>query len=342
MYMKQICRCLALALVVTVLVSCAKKQEVIPIPEMKRYDNPVERFSVMYPSTWAVQSDAKRASFYSTEDAKSRFIDPTSTGPLGAMMAIAFEPQGALADVNQAVQSSKDEIQGAKIEPDQSIMFSERPAVMYAYSYGVDDKTSLRGYKVFALADSTLYTFTAEGFNDRFEAYKPTMDSTFRAVRLMAPRTAATFSSAPSTTMTSVSTDHFEMEYPDNFNASFPKKAKDELAVVELKGYREDSKIRVEVTPAKKNALDKVFNTYKASYESGGQFRVKKSGELTIDGEKAMYIDLSYKKFEVDSRAYFAVKNDRVYYVFLSWYRPESNVYLPVFESSIKSLKLKG
>jgi len=341
--MNQMQKVLALSLLLTmVLASCAKKQEVIPVPEMKGYDNPSERFKVMYPGNWAVQSDAKRVSFYSSEDAKSRFIDPTSTGPLGAMITIAFDPQDSLTDISQAVQASKDEIQGARIEPDESVMYSERPAVKYAYSYSVDDKTALYGYKVFALADSTLYSFTAEGFNENFAAYKAIIDSTFKTVRLMAPRSAATFSSAPSTAMTSLTSDHFDIEYPDNFEASFPKKQKDEIAVAELKGYRADSKIRVEVNPAKKNTLGKVFSTYKSSFESSGLFRIGRSKEITIGGEKAMYLDLSYQKAEVDGRAYFAVKSDKVYYLFMTWYRPEGNVYLPVFESSVKSLKFKG
>lgn len=340
MYMKQMQKCLAPALLLLLVVSCAKKQEIIPIPEMLRYDNPLERFSVMYPGNWATQSDAKRVTFYSSEDAKSRFIDPSSTGPLGAAITIAVEPQGTLTDVHQAVQASKDEIQGATIEPDQAITFSERPAVMYAYAYAVDEKTRLRGYKVFALADSTLYSFTAEGFNERFEANKAIMDSTFRAVRLFRPKTAATFSTGPSATMASYTSDHFEMQYPDNFESNFPKKKKDTIALIEFKGYREDCTIRVEVVPAKKNPLDKVFSAYRSSYEAGGQYRVKRTGETTIGGDKFLYLDLSAKKFEVDSRAYFAVKNDKVYYVFLSWYRPQANVYMPVFESSVKSLKI--
>lgn len=341
--MRKIYQAIAPALVLTSLfISCSKKQESNPIPTMQRYDNPFERFSVMYPSTWVTQADAKRVAFYTTEDAKARFIDPYSPGPLGAMIRIEVGAQDTLTEVNQAVQAARKEIEGATIEADQHIMFSERPAVMFAYSYRVDAKTRLSGYTVFALADSSLYRFTAEGFNDNFSANKAIIDSTFRGTRLMAKKTAASFSSAPSSTMLTYPSDLFEIQYPDNFEVGSTKKEKEALAVVELKGYRADSKIRVEVMPAKKNTLDKVFATYKSSYESGGQFRVKKTGELTIDGEKAMYIDLSYKKFDVDSRAYFAVKNDKVYYVFLSWYRPEGNVYVPVFESSVKSLKFKG
>jgi hypothetical protein len=341
--MNRIPKILALGLPLAMgLASCAKKQEVIPIPEMKRHENPSERFSVMYPSNWAIQEDAKRASFFSSEGAQSRFIDPTSPGPLGARIEITFQPQDSLADVNQPVQASKDEIQGAKIEPDEAVMYSERPAVKYAYSYSIDDATALYGYKIFALADSTLYTFTAEGFNEHWAANKSIIDSTFKSVRLMAPKTAASFSSAPSMAMIAYNSNYFDIDYPDNFESSVPKKEKDQIAAVELKGYRADSKIRVEVSPAKKNALDKVFGAYKSSYESSGLFRIGRSKETTIDGEKAMSIDLSYRRADVDGRAYFAVKSDKVYYIFMTWYRPEGNVYVPVFESSVKSLKLKG
>jgi len=324
------------------LLSCAKKQETIAIGEMRRYDDPFERFNVMYPGDWVVQPDAKRVAFFSSEDAKSRFIDPTSTGPLGATIVITIQPQDTLSDVHQVVQASKDEIQGAKIDPDESVMFSERPAVKYGYAYGIDAETNLTGYKVFALSDSMLYTFTAEGFNDRLAVYQAVVDSAYRSVHLFRPKTSESFSTGPSTTLTQFSSDHFDMQYPDNFESNFPSKKKESLALVEFKGYRADCTIRVDVLPAKKNTVDKIFNTYKTSYESSGLYRVRKSGGATIGGENFMYIDLAAKKQDADSRAYFAVKNDKLYYVFMSWHRPESEVYLPVFENSVKTIKLKA
>ncbi len=61
----------------------------------------------------------------------------------------------------------------------------------------------------------------------------------------------------------------------------------------------------------------------------------------TIDGNRAALIDLTYSKGEVDSRAYFAVKGNKMYYIFLTWYRPQANAYVPVFEKMVASLKIK-
>jgi hypothetical protein len=257
------------------------------------------------------------------------------------MVRIEVGAQDSLTDVSQAVLAAKKEIEGATIEPDQNIMFSERPAVMFGYSYRVDPKARLIGYTVLALADSSLYRFTAEGFEGHFTANKAIIDSTFRSAHLMAKKTAASFSSVPSATLTSFSSELFDIQYPDNFESRIPKKGKDALAVAEFKGYREDSSIRIEVVPAKKNALEKIVETYKASYEKGG-YAVKRSAQATIDGGTATYLDLVARRYEVDGRAYFAVKNDKVYHVFVTWHRPEKDAYLPVFENSIKALKLKG
>jgi len=338
--MRKICQAIVLGLLFTALISCAKKMENNPIPTMVHYDDPFERFDVMYPSTWVAQPDAKRVTFYTSEEVKSRFLDPYSPGSLGAMMRIEYAAQDTLTDLSQAVQAAKKEIEGATIEPDQNLMFSARPAVMFAYSYGVDAKTRLSGYTVLALADSSLYKFSAEGFNEHFTANKAIIDSTFRSVRLMAKKTAATFSAAPSGVLTSFTSDAFDIDYPDNFEISMPTKGKDDLALAEFKGYRADSKIRVEVVPAKKNTLEKIVETYKASYDKGG-YSVKRTSQTTINGEAFSYLDLSARRYEVDGRAYLSVKNDKVYHVLMTWYRPERNAYLPVFESSIKALKLK-
>lgn len=341
--MRKIYQAMALGLMFTMFfVACGKKKmESNPIPTMQRYDDPFERYNVMYPSTWVAQADAKRVSLYTSEEVKSHFIDPYTPGPLGAMVRIEVGAQDTLADVSQAVQAAKAEIEGATIEPDQNIMFSERPAVMFAYSYRVDPKARLIGYTVMSLADSSLYKFTAEGFEDHFTANKAIIDSIFRSVHLMAKKTAATFSSAPSANLTSFSSELFDIQYPDNFESSVPSKGKDDLALAEFKGYRADSKIRVEVMPAKKNALEKIVETYKASYDKGG-YSVKRTAQAAVEGETFTYLDLSAKRYEVDARAYLAVKNDKVYHVLMTWYRPERSVYLPIFESSIKSLKLKG
>ena len=340
--MRKIFQYIVLAVVLgSLFISCDKKQENNPIPAMQRYDDPFERYNVMHPSTWVSQPDAKRVTFYTTEEAKSRFIDPYSPGPLGAMIRVEVGAQDSLSDVQQAVQAARKEIEGATIEPDQNIMFSERPAVMFAYSYRVDETTRLSGYTVIALADSSLYEFTAEGFNDYFSANKAIIDSTFRSTRLMAKKTAASFSSAPSSTMSSFTSEQFDIDYPDNFESRIPSKGKDIVAAAEFKGYRADSNIRVEVLPAKKNALEKIVETYKATYEKGG-YSVKRTAQASINGETFTYIDLSAKRQEADGRLYLAVKNDKIYLVVMTWYRPERNVYLPVFESSIKSLKLKG
>jgi hypothetical protein len=95
------------------------------------------------------------------------------------------------------------------------------------------------------------------------------------------------------------------------------------------------------VSDAKNLTVDKVVAQNEANLQKAG-YRIKKKANATIDGNKAALIDLTYTKGEVDSRAYFTVKENKLYFLFLTWYRPQTNVYVPVFEKMVASLKIKS
>src|SRR5258706_458928 len=99
----------------------------------------------------------------------------------------------------------------------------------------------------------------------------------------------------------------FTMQYPDNLGvASVTAREKaNKDYVLELRADRQDCSIHIDVFGAQKLTVDKVWAQNK------GKYKAKGTGETTIDGAKAYWVDYSPVK-DISSRAYFAVKNDKV------------------------------
>ena len=68
--------------------------------------------------------------------------------------------------------------------------------------------------------------------------------------------------------------------------------------------------------------------------------KARSTGKGTIGGEPALYVSYS-PRAQVESRAYFAVKNDRVYRVTLNWYKPQEVEYTAAYDKVLASIKLK-
>ena len=80
--------------------------------------------------------------------------------------------------------------------------------------------------------------------------------------------------------------------------------------------------------------MDKVFDQNK------GKFKPKSTKDAKIDGLDAKYLTYTPEP-KVEGRAYFVVKNDKVYRLVVTWYQPMADDYVPVFEKAIASLKIK-
>jgi len=323
--------------------SCAKKKAVT-MPEMVRYEDSFERFSLSYPKTWLVQADAQQVRIYSSEVAMDKFLNPTSPGQGGCEIALAVKDLDTLKTLNQIVARFKAEDQGVStFAPEERVTLAGYDAIKVPYATPVDARNTIHGFRTFALENNTLYTFGCAAFNELFEEYKAIFDSTTKSMKLAKPKVTAARAAefVPSETYETYSSNYCDVTYPDNFEYSFPKRPKESEFLIEFKGVREDCILRVEVSPAKKNPVEKIFEVYKADSEKSGKYVIRGSGESTIDGNKAPYLNLSLKGVAVDSKAYFVVKSDKRFYIFLSWYRPEAAFYLPAFEKSVATMKIK-
>ena len=95
-----------------------------------------------------------------------------------------------------------------------------------------------------------------------------------------------------------------------------------------------DCTIRFDIFGAEKLTVEKVWEQNQAKYKS------RKNGDLMIDGNKAFWVDYAGAA-NIDSRAYFMVKNDKVIRITWNIFSPDKDLYTASFEKVINSLKLK-
>ena len=125
----------------------------------------------------------------------------------------------------------------------------------------------------------------------------------------------------------------FTMAYPDNLEFVQVPKGNNDFAM-EMRADRRDCSIHIDVFGAKGLTVDKVWEQNKGRYKSRG------TGETALDGNKTYWVDYS-PVANIGSRAYFTVKNDKVIRTTLNWFAPKRDVYFPVLETMVKSMKIK-
>jgi hypothetical protein len=321
-----------------VFVNCGKKRaEVKPLGEITSYKDPLYSFEISYPKEWSKNCIVGTARFYSTPDDQTRFSDPFSgAGRGGVEVKYAVEKSGE--ELIRIVKDFKDTMRAEQriIDKEENIKVEGKEAIrIYLTSnYGKDN--IMKSFRIFYVEDSLVCYVNCAAFNTDWEAYSQIFDAVVNSIKWAKKPTAATASAItekPSDTFDSYTSNYFTVNYPDNFNFSSPPKGKNELSV-EMKGYRLDCTVRFDVFPAQKLTVEKVVEQNKKNYKT------TTATPTSIDGNSAFYMNYSTVK-NVSSRVYFVVKNDKVIRVTLNWYTPESDIYKPVFEKVVASLKLK-
>jgi len=324
------------------LLSCGKKR-VVQVGEFESYQDPIYGFGISHPKEWVKDPEVgKRLRVYSSLDARDRFLDPTSSKLAGVYIEIGIDTTKGVT-LESYAKSVRDQYADiSTVGPDESTTLAGNPAIKIPYSMRVDSKNVIRGYRIAAIRDNVVTYVDVEGFNELLDDYKAVFDTALTTVRLGQPLTAKKPEdiSKPSETFDTYQGKFFDIAYPTNFDFKFPQKPNTDL-VMELKGYRQDCVLRIEVSDAKNLTVEKVVSQNEANLQKAG-YRIKRRAKTSVDGVETALIDLTYAKAEVDSRAYFLVKSNRLYYIFLTWYRPQTNVYVPTFEKMVASLKLKS
>jgi PsbP len=326
--------CLLALMTLLVFQGCGKT-EVAPVPvgKMNEYKDPGFGFTIHYPENWKQLGTIGKALFTESQDMATKFIDPTKGIEGGRVMveAIAYEGKTPEAIIEAGKGSLQE--QQAELSPQAAVTVGGKPSVKIPYSIQATTKAKIYGYEIYVPGDTALYKLTVEGYGDQYNAYAGVFDAMVSSfvVPVVVAKSPDTWSAAP--TISALETKYFTMLYPDNMEFVDVKKGEKDY-VVEMRADRQDVSLHIDVFGAVGLTVDKVWEQNKGRYKARG------NGETTIDGLKTFWVDYT-PMANVTSRAYFTVKNDKVVRTTLNWHTPKREVYFPVLEGMVKSLKLK-
>lgn len=322
--------------------ACSKKKEYPPIAEWEKYNDPFFGLSFTHPKGWHFTAEGGRVTLTSSYEAAERFVDPRAEDKreddLDLQITIFHERPDSLKPLDEIVNTYTKErsSEGFTVRPVETIVIDSTDARKFSFVGYYTQTNKLSTARVYAIRDSVQYYLEFAAFNDLFEPYSYIMDTLIASIRLPRPKVKAADvdESLPSTTFQDFSNNFLKISYPDNFETAFPAAKGDMKFSLELKGYRQDCTVRIDIFPAKGLTVDKVFEQNQSKYA-----RASKGGETTISGQKTIYLNYSPAR-DIASRAYFLVKDDQVYRIIMNYFTPMRAAFLPVFEKTVASLKI--
>ncbi len=319
--------------------SCSKPQAPV-IKEWEVYQDPFYGFELQYPKGWLVNAEANRIKIYSSQEAATWFFDPASGGKNGVEVLFGFENFSAagVATLDAYGAQTKDKLSGiGTVGDEKPSTLGKEAGKELSYSSKISKSVTIYGRRIITVRDSVFYYVNFAGFNDDYQLYGSVFDSVLSSIKLPKPKVAVNKvdASKPSAELTKYAGEFFEIQYPDNFEYGFPAKKGETIFSMNIHhSIRQDCAIQVDVLPAKKLNVAKVFDQNK------DKFKPKSTTDTKIDGLDAKYLTYA-PEAKVAGRAYFAVKDDKVYRFVVTWYLPMASDYVPAFEKAIASIKIK-
>ncbi|HEX9934100.1 MAG TPA: hypothetical protein VGB38_02795 [bacterium] len=316
---------------------CGQKESVT-IGELETYVDPAYDFSITYPKSWLKSSQpGLKLTVFSSQDTYDWLLDPNAKGKKpGAWIEIGIDTtKGKTLEEYAELAKEKFATKKFKITREESVLFSNTDAIKVTYTLPLTAKTALFGYQIIALKDSVATYLEYNGIGKAFEDYGVVIDTIMTSIRLAHKIAKATNEPGkPSAEFASHSGMYLEFKYPDNYNPVGVSRGNN-IFVYELRSSsRQDCAIHFDIFDAKKLSVEKVFEQNK------GKYRARSSGQTTIDGQKSMYLVYS-PMAGVESRVYFAVKNDRVVRLTLSYFKPQEADYMAAYEKVLASIRIK-
>ncbi len=327
----------ALALVLFALQACQQKPKVAPITGWQKYQDPYFKVQFTYPQGWYASAEGGKVSLYPSQDAVQKFFEQVE----GVEFVVSYakldsaQPQ-TLEALLQSMQKGLTE-SNYEVNPAETRTIDGTAASVLNYRGRLTEKTYISVLEAVALKDSVKYSIKYSALNEMFTPYRVVFDTLVATSRL--PRAVAAVSSAdpslPSPDFTEFENKFLRISYPANFEPGTPAPKGEMQFSLELKGYRQDCTIRIDILPAKGLAVEKVVE------QNAGKFRGASAPRATtLSGEKGMYLNYTPAK-DVSSRVYFMVKNDKVYRIIMNFYTPMRDDFLPAFEKTVASLQVK-
>jgi hypothetical protein len=292
-----------------------------------------------YPQGWVLTSEGgSRYTIYSSQDVVDRFYDYTVKGKDGARLVVWYDRMDTLKTLDQAVNELKNTLSqsGFDISEVTAKALKGAPGTAVHYSGFVDAKNKLEAVQVQAVKDSFLVTIKYEAFNQFFAANIAALDTAVATFRFPISKKDLKPEDLqkPSAVFKTYEDATCKMVIPDNFSAAVAQPKAPIVYSLDVKGDRADCTLRVDVLPAQNQTLDKVVE------QNGKFFKATSRGEATVAGVKAAFMNYS-PQAGVQSRVYFAVKDNKVIRIIFNYYAKMKDDFLPAFEKMAGSIELK-
>jgi hypothetical protein len=329
---------LIFVLSVVMIYSCGKKVETPKIIGWEKYKDPYFEIGFKYPAGWPLIPEGGKFSVYSSQEVINRFYDLTLKGKDGVRLIVSTQKMDTLQTLDQYTTQLKSDLtnSGYDIKATESKSVSGMDGILIHFIGAVDRDTRIETLQETAIKDSNLYVIRYEAFNDLFLPCRAVFDTAMASFELPRPKTAEKGEdpSVPAVETESLENNYLKITYPANFETSLPQPKEPVVFAMDIKGYRQDSFIHLDIRPSQGLTTEKVVEQNAKNYKEASR------GEVTLDGAKSVYINYSPAK-EIQSRVYFLVKNDKFYRIIINYYSPMKSVYLPAFEKTVASVVTK-
>jgi hypothetical protein len=324
---------------VAIFVSCAKKTESLQVSGWQKYEEIYTHISFVMPKDWVVVQEGTKLTLYNSQEAVHRFIDLQGGGKDGVRLIVSAEKMDTLQTIEEKMNEKfrEDQETGFDMGTISDKSLADIPGKFYDYSGFVDAKSNrLSGQKFIAVRDSMVYRVNYEGFNELYQNSKFVLDTLLKTLKIPVPLLKKNEQEdvSPSATFTRFENNRLAISYPDNFEVDQPTPKSPAEYSMDLRGYRQDCFIHLDIIPAKGLAPEKVVEQNAKFYKETSR------GTVTIADVPTTYLNYSPRN-DVSSRVYFIVKNDKIHRIIFNYFTPMKQIYLPVFEKTISTLAVK-
>ncbi len=319
----------------TLFTGCDNKPKLQPITQWQSYQDPYFKMQFRYPQGWYADKDGGSVKLYTTREAALKFFEKVE----GVEAEVSFARQDSAVSLSSYMNGIQTDLTdaGYEVQGLESRTLEDAEASVISYRGALAEKTMISVIHAVAIKDTMLFNVKYSGLNEQFAAYKAVFDTIMASAKL--PKASASVSQAdpslPAEDFLEFDNRFLKISYPSNFATSTPAPKGETQFSLELKGYRQDCTIRVDVLPAKSLTVEKVVEQNRKFYKGASAPRTTK-----ISGENALFFNYSAVK-GIESRAYFTVKNDKTYRVLMNYFQPMRADFLPVFEKVVASMQSK-
>lgn len=334
-------RALGLSIILmTALAGCSRKATPVPIEGLELRTDEVRKFELKVPKNWFVQQ--RRGDLILAVSSKahsSRFLS-FGKGKGGAKVEMRVIPMDSTTTIDSLVKRSKLEFEDNLDRYERATTtLGGKPGQKLSVKFDQEDG-EFQSEAYFAENDSLITILTFAAFGNTFSEYEKEFKEILASVKLpvrpvIAPAgpQGPSAPEPPSDTLRAYNAPDFTIQIPQNFQGT--KGQSTGLSSMSFAGSRLDCTIQIDVFDAKdQKNLDKIIEQNKGRYGGSSPTATQ------LSGVKAYYFSYN-PAANIQSRAYFMVKGDRMVRVTMNWFKPEQAVYLPIFEKCLATFKLK-